>query len=83
MEVCGSVLYQTRALTEERILKICEVSSFLKFSFSVYSFIFKRESVCEQGRDRERDTQNPKQAPGSEWSAQSLTQCSNPRTMKS
>ena len=32
---------------------------------------------------REKETQNPKQAPGSELSAQSLTQGSNPSTVKS
>ena len=32
---------------------------------------------------RERETQNPKQAPGSEPSAQSPTQGSNPRTVRS
>ena len=31
---------------------------------------------------RARETQNPKQVPGSELSAQSLTQGSNPRTMR-
>ena len=34
-------------------------------------FIFERVRECEQGRGRERETQNPKQAPGSEPSAQS------------
>ena len=39
---------------------------------------------CEQGEgQRERETQNPKQAPGSEPSAQSLTRGSNPRTARS
>ena len=36
-------------------------------------FIFERDKQCEQGSGRERETQNPKQAPGSELSAQSLT----------
>ena len=36
-------------------------------------FIFERESVTEKGQ-RERKTQNVKQAPGSELSAQSPTQ---------
>ena len=34
-------------------------------------------------RERERDTQNPKQAPGSELSAQNLKWGSNSRTMRS
>ena len=33
--------------------------------------------------ERERETQNPKQAPGSELSAQSPTWGSNPQTMRS
>ena len=33
-----------------------------------------------RGAERERETQNPKQAPGSELSAQSPTRGSNPRT---
>ena len=37
-------------------------------------FIFETETEHEQGRVRERETQNLKQAPGSELSAQSLTQ---------
>ena len=35
------------------------------------------------GAERERETQNPKQAPGSELSAQSPTQGSNPQTVRS
>ena len=35
-----------------------------------------------QGGEREKETQNPKQAPGSELSAQSLTQGWNSRTMR-
>ena len=44
-------------------------------------FIFEkereREWVSREGQ-RERETQNPKQAPGSELSAQNPTQGSNP-----
>ena len=39
--------------------------------------------MSEGGAERERETQNPKQAPGSELSAQSLTWGSNPRTVRS
>ena len=54
-------------------------------------FIFEteRETEHEQGRVRERETErqrerkNPKQAPGSELSAQSLTRGLNPRTARS
>ena len=47
------------------------------------SFIFETERECEQGRDRERETQKPTQAPGSELPAQSLTRSSNLRTARS
>ena len=46
-------------------------------------FIFERESVSEGGAERERETQNPKRAPGSELSAQSLMQGLNPCTTRS
>ena len=45
---------------------------------------FLRETEYEQGRGkRERETQNRKQAPGSEPSAQNPTWGSNPRTVRS
>ena len=57
---------------------------------NVYLFLRKRErqrtSVvgAECGEEqRERETQNPKQAPGSEPSAQSLTRGLNPPTVRS
>ena len=40
-------------------------------------FIFKRETECEQERGRERETQNLKQPPGYELSAQSPKPGSN------
>ena len=40
-------------------------------------FIFEREIERELGRDRERETQNTKQAPGSELSVQSPRQGPN------
>ena len=48
-------------------------------------FIFERERDRAQAGEeqRERETQNLKQAPGSELSAQSRTRDSNPRTVKS
>ena len=49
-------------------------------------FIFERERETEHkwGRGKkERETQNPKQAPGSELSAQSPTQGLNSRTTRS
>ena len=49
------------------------------FSFlSVYLLLREREAECEQGKGGERGRQNPKQASGSELSAQSLTRGSNP-----
>ena len=44
-------------------------------------FIFDRERVS--GGRAERETPNPKQAPGFELSAQSLMQGSNSRTVRS
>ena len=49
-------------------------------------FVFtlrQRETEHEQGRSRERETQNPKQAPGSELSVQSPMQGSNSSTARS
>ena len=48
---------------------------FLKKKFFLHLFIFEtqREMEHKSRRSRERETQNPKQAPGSELSAQSLT----------
>ena len=45
--------------------------------------IFEREKECERGRGRQRETQNPKQAPGPELSVQSPTRGSNPRAVRS
>ena len=42
----------------------------------------RRQTLC-RGRERGRETQKPKQAPGSELSAQSLTPGSNPQAVKS
>ena len=44
-------------------------------------FIFEREGSAED--QRERETQNLQMAPGSELSAQSLTQSSSPQTRRS
>ena len=54
------------------------------FFFKVYSFFRDRErqSVSGDGQT-EKETQNPKQAPGSEPSAQSPTRGSNSRTTRS
>ena len=48
-----------------------------------YLFFRQRQSMSREGAERERETQNQKQAPGSELSLQSLTRGSNPRTVRS
>ena len=49
-------------------------------------FIFlrdrERQSTSEGGAERERETQNPKQAPGSELSAQSPVRGLDPQTVR-
>ena len=45
--------------------------------------IFERQTECKQRRGRESGTQNPKQAPGSELSAQSPTWGSNTPAVRS
>ena len=51
--------------------------------FNVCLFLRETGRQSERGRGRDRETQNLKQAPGSEPSAQSPTRGSNPRTMRS
>ena len=51
------------------------------FVFNVYLFLRDREWAGEE--QRERETQNPKQVPGSELSAQSPSWGSNPQTVRS
>ena len=51
--------------------------------FNVYLFLNERETGYEQGRSREKQTQNPRQAPGSKLSADSLMWGSNSRTVRS
>ena len=49
-----------------------------------YVYLFLRERECEREEGQgERETQNPKQVPGSEPSAQNLMRGSNPQTMRS
>ena len=58
-----------------------------KIFFNVYLFLRERERERERERagegQRQMETQNLKQAPGSELSAQRLTWGSNPQTMRS
>ena len=56
------------------------VSYMFFFFFSVYSLLRERERAQVGERQRERETQNPKQAPGSELSPQNPMQGSNSRT---
>ena len=74
---------------EERRLVIGEIPRAVDFFFIYDYFLFfkkfiyfERERGDGEGQS-ERDTQNPKQAPGSELSAQSPTRGSNPRTVRS
>ena len=59
------------------------------FKFFYHLFVFERErqtdrqSMSRAGAERERETQSLEQAPGSELSAQSLTQDSNSETPRS
>ena len=43
------------------------------FFFNVYSFLRERVRVQAEDEQRKRETQNPKQAPGSELSAHNQT----------
>ena len=54
-----------------------------KIFFNVDLFLKERDRVGLGEGQRERETQNPKQAPGSEPSAQSPTRGSNSRTARS
>ena len=57
--------------------------SLFEIFFNVYSFFDReRQSASGEGQ-RERETQNPRQAPGSELSAQSPTWGSNSPTARS
>ena len=57
---------------------------FLFFFFNIYLFLRQRETEHERGEgQRERETQNLKQTPGSELSAQSLMRGLNSRTVRS
>ena len=53
------------------------------FFFNVYLFLRDKETAWAGEKQRERETQNLKQTPGSELSAQSLTWGLNPRTARS
>ena len=56
---------------------------FFFFNFFLHFFLFERDRAQAREGQRERETQNSKQAPGSELSAQNPTWCLNPRTVRS
>ena len=62
---------------EDTVLKIYSLK---KFFFKFYLFLRERErqSVSQEGAEREGETRNLKQAPGSELSTQIPTRGSNP-----
>ena len=65
-------------------LEPVRANSFHLLLLNVYLFLRGRETESEWGgAEREWKTQNPKQAPGSELSAQSPTRGSNPQTVRS
>ena len=59
--------------------------TFFKFFFFYCLFIFEsvRQSASGGGAEREREMQNPKQAPVSKLSAQSVMRDWNPQTLRS
>ena len=69
------------ACTEKGIEKAFRLEKVNIKSISILLFIYfwdrERQSMNEGGAERERETQNRKQAPGSKLSAQSLMQRSN------
>ena len=58
-------------------------SSVRRFFFNIYLFLRQRETEHEWERVGKRETQNLKQAPGSERSAQSPTRGLNSRSVRS
>ena len=53
------------------------------FIYLMFVYFWERETECEQGRNGVKETQNLKQAPGFELSAQSPMRGSNPRAVGS
>ena len=56
---------------------------FVRMFFLMFIFERERQSLSRGGEEGERVTQNPKQAPGPELSAQSLTRGSNAQIVRS
>ena len=65
-------------------LNLIKTKSFWAFHFLMFTYLFLRETEHmhkpkrDRERDRQTDRQNPKKAPGSELSAQSPMNGSNP-----
>ena len=54
------------------------------FTFlKIFTYFWEKERVRAGKEQKERETQNPKQGPGSELSAQSPMRGSNPGTVRS
>ena len=81
--MCVCVCLNMFTMKQQRESKICANTEIIsqhsfKIFFNVYLFSRERERASKGGVERERETQNPKQALGSELSAQSPTRGSNP-----
>ena len=78
-------IWSCQLVQKKRLTKLSILSFFFfNFFFNVYLFLGQRETEHERGAgQRERETQNRKQAPGSEPSAQNLTRGSNSQTARS
>ena len=91
--VCSDTKQAVETSVKPGIQSIISTNHFKKFLnlFNVYLFLRERESERVSGggaerereKDRQTDRQNLKQAPGSELSAQSPTQGSNPQMVRS
>ena len=70
------------ALSHLKTIEVYTISFFLLFIyfFYIYFFLRDRDRVQRGEGQRENETQNPKQVPGSKLSAQSPMQDSNPPT---
>ena len=76
------IIIHDKALHSELNTLSMLCKGWILFFFNVYLFLRQGETQHEQGRVRETETQNLKQAPGSELSAQSPTRGSNSRTAR-
>ena len=81
--ICGQSSPGPRLPPFPELALLIRNSFFFNCFFNVYLFLRERESESEQGRGKERGRQNPKQAPGSELSAQSPTWGSNSQAVRS